>query len=170
MSLLEGLDRLGAISSLPNSSVEFSEYTDTAEPSFIPSQSVRENSLFSPNITMHLTVENTAEGSEYIVATLTLSQAPQNSGTLTLTTSEGVTVTIPIIVGQSEYTHIYIPHSNAEDVYLDASELTVTATLSAEVYGQSIAPVTATAQIADTIDTTTADLSTSDVSESDGGY
>ena len=107
------------------------------------------------------------EGDANITFTATLDNAARTAATVTLT------------VGETEYTidiapdatsgSVDVPNPNTEDVYLDASTLTasVTGFTGGDFEKVDFSKASATATIADTIDTTTVSLSAADGKEGD---
>ncbi|MCL1916476.1 MAG: hypothetical protein FWG17_07220 [Desulfovibrionaceae bacterium] len=109
-----------------------------------------------------ISVADGVEGSDTVPATINLGSPPAEAGTITLTVTDPGgnaigTVTVNLEPGKSEYT-VDVPHGNAEDIYLDASEITVTASVEGGGYALPVAGASDTANIADTIDTTTAEI------------
>src|SRR4029077_12772370 len=111
--------------------------------------------------TVSLSTSDVQEGTANVTFTATLSSASE--GVTTVHTDKG---DITIADGQTTGT-LDVATNNGEDVYLDASS--VTATITSATGGNfedlEIATASATAQVTDTIDTTTVSLSTSDVQE-----
>ena len=107
------------------------------------------------------------EGDDTVAFTVSLSNPAQTAATTTVNANDkSYTVTIP--AGKSSAT-VSVPNPNAEDVYLDASTLTgtVTAFEGGDFEAVDFSKASATANIADTVDTTTVSLSATDGKEGD---
>jgi len=118
-----------------------------------------------PPATVPLTI-SVADGLEgdggMVPATLTLGEPPTEAGTITLTVTDPGgnvigAVTVDLVPGQSEYV-VEVPHGNDEDIYLDESDITVTASVEGGGYALPVVDASDTAHIEDTIDTTTAEI------------
>ena len=99
------------------------------------------------------------EGDSYVTFTVSLSNPAQTAATATVK-ANGKSHTVTIPAGKSSGT-VSVPNPNAEDVYLDACTLTasVTGFIGGDFEKVDYSGATATANIADTIDTTTVSLS-----------
>ncbi|WP_026958251.1 retention module-containing protein, partial [Aliagarivorans taiwanensis] len=118
----------------------------------------------SQSATLTLTTSDVTEDDGSIIFTATLSNPGQTA--VTVVTDLG---SIEIAAGETSGS-LTVDNPNTDDVYLDSSSLTATVS---DVQGGNFENVdfsaaSATAQIGDTIDTTTVSLSTSDVTEADG--
>ncbi|MCL1915442.1 MAG: VCBS domain-containing protein, partial [Desulfovibrionaceae bacterium] len=112
----------------------------------------------SSEVTMSISVADGIEADGgTVAATITLSQPPTADGQLILTLPDGSTKEVALVVGQSEYV-VDVPHGNDEDIYLDASDITVSVELEGGGYARPVAGASDSAHIADTIDTTTASI------------
>ena len=110
-------------------------------------------------VTMSIKLVDVKEADDGTVpATITLSDAPTADGTITLTVAGGATVSVDLVAGQTVYDNIQIPHGNKEDVYLDPSDISVTASLTGGGYALPVAGASDGAHIGDTFDTTTVTL------------
>ena len=100
------------------------------------------------------------EGDQYISFTLRLSNPTRTDATFDLTVGDDTITGVTIPAGASTKV-IDVPNPNTEDVYLDASTLTATVTgfTGGDFEKVDYSGATVTANIADTIDTTTVSLS-----------
>ena len=117
--------------------------------------------------TVSLSATDGKEGDDTVAFTVSLSNPVQTAATATVNANDkSYTVTIP--AGKSSAT-VSVPNPNAEDVYLDASTLTgtVTAFEGGDFEAVDFSKASATANIADTVDTTTVSLSATDGKEGD---
>ena len=117
--------------------------------------------------TVSLSATDGKEGDANISFTVTLDNAARTAATATVTANDkSYTVTIP--AGKSSAT-VSVPNPNTEDVYLDASTLTasVTAFEGGDFEAVDFSKASATANISDTVDTTTVSLSATDGKEGD---
>ena len=107
------------------------------------------------------------EGDSYVTFTVSLSNPAQTAATATVNAG-GKSYNITIPAGKSSAT-LNVPNPNTEDVYLDASALTATVTAFSGGNFEAVdfSNATATATIADTIDTTRVSLSAADGKEGD---
>jgi hypothetical protein len=105
-------------------------------------------------VAMIIEVEDGLEADNGTVpAVITLSVAPSAEGKLIITLPDGSTMEVPLIIGHGTY-EVDIPHGNDEDVYLDASTITVSVSLEGGGYVLPVADASDTANIGDTFDTT----------------
>ena len=107
------------------------------------------------------------EGDQYIRFVVELDNAARTAATATVTAND-TPYTVNIPAGKSSAT-LDVPNPNTEDVYLDASTLTasVTGFTGGDFEKVDFSKASATATIADTIDTTTVSLSAADGKEGD---
>ena len=117
--------------------------------------------------TVSLSAADGKEGDANITFTATLSNAARTAASVTLNVG-GKDYTVNIAAGATSRT-IDVPNPYAEDVYLDASTLTasVTAFEGGDFEAVDFSKASATANIADTVDTTTVSLSATDGKEGD---
>ncbi len=117
--------------------------------------------------TVSLSVTDGKEGDSTVRFTVSLSNAARTAATATVR-ANGKSYTVTIPTGKSSGT-VSVPNPNTEDVYLDASTLTATVTgFSGGNFEQvDFSKATATANIADTTDTTAVTLSATDGKEGD---
>ena len=117
--------------------------------------------------TVSLSATDGKEGDDTVAFTVSLSNPVQTAATATVNANDkSYTVTIP--AGASS-ANLSVPNPNTEDVYLDASTLTasVTAFEGGDFEAVDFSKASATANIADTVDTTTVSLSATDGKEGD---
>ena len=108
--------------------------------------------------TLTITPVNTVEGTDFVYFNIELSNAPKGgSGTVTVQV-EGFADPFVVTIGADGKGVLEVPNLNDEDVYVDPS--TVTAEVTAVDCGYSNVAIgqTATANVDDTIDTTTVSL------------
>ena len=110
--------------------------------------------------TVSLAATDGKEGDQYISFTLRLSNPTRTDATFDLTVGDDTITGVTIPAGASTKV-IDVPNPNTEDVYLDASTLTATVTgfTGGDFEKVDYSGATVTANIADTIDTTTVSLS-----------
>jgi len=112
---------------------------------------------------------DTDEAADKVQFIVEAANAPQTDAVVTVTVG-GVDYAVNFAAGQTSAT-LEVANPNTEDVYVDASELTATIT---KVEGGNyeavdFAGATATANVADTDNTTTISIEAVDASEADGG-
>ena len=123
----------------------------------------------APSTLFNISGEATTEGSSGVVFNVALSKPPVGSATAVITVAGK---DYDVAIGADGKGTLTVANPNAEDVYKDASDLTATVK---SVTGGGYSEVTignagtATAHIADTIDTTTVHLSATDSITEAGG-
>ncbi|TLP54437.1 type I secretion C-terminal target domain-containing protein, partial [Pseudomonas mosselii] len=118
--------------------------------------------------TVAVTANPAKEGDASITFNFQLSNPPQNGSTTTLTVDVGG-VSRTVNIDATGKGTLVVANTNTEDVYLDASSVTakVTAVNGGNFENVSLTGATATATVADTIDTTTVAVTAVNAKEGD---